>query len=61
MDYSKIDNITFEGIQFNDYPEFTDAFIDTANYEGRKMTNAELDEINEDSEYVYQELMKYLY
>ena len=61
MDYSKIDNITFEGIQFNDYPEFTDAFIDSADYEGRKMTDTELDEINEDSEYVYEQLMKYLY
>ena len=61
MDYTKIDNLVFGDIKFNDYPEFTDAFIDSADYEGRKMTDAELDEINDDSEYVYEQLIKYLY
>ena len=61
MDNSKIDNLVFEGIDYSDYPEFTDAFIDSGDYDGRKMTDAELDEINEDSEFVYKKLMEYLY
>ena len=34
MDYRKITNVTLEGIDFKDYPDFTDAFISSAEYNG---------------------------
>ena len=53
MDYSKITNVEIEGIDFRDYPDFCDAYIVSADYDGVPMTQEQLDEINEDSQYVY--------
>ena len=53
MDYSKIKNIDIDGIDTNDYPDFCDAFICSAEYEGLAMTNEQLDELNEDSDFLY--------
>ena len=61
MDKTKIDNIEFEGINWKDHPDFSDAFISSADINGRKMTDSELDEINEDSEFVHEKLHDYLY
>lgn len=55
-----IDNIKFEGVDMRDWPEMTDAYIISADYNGRPMTEFELDEINEDRDFVYEELLKYL-
>ena len=54
IDYKKITNIEIEGIDTNDYPDFVDAFISSADYEGVAMTEGELDEINEDGSFVYE-------
>ena len=54
MDYSKIENPTFEGIDYNDYPDFVDAFISYAEYDGEIMTDDQLNELNEDSDFVYE-------
>lgn len=61
LDYSKIDNIEFEGIDLKDYPDFCDTYISSADYDGREMTEEELDTLNEDSDFVYESLMDYLY
>ena len=61
MDYSKIDNIQIEDIVTEDYPDFTDAFIASADYDGRSMTEEELDELNEDGDFVYEQVIKFLY
>ena len=61
LDYSLIDNITFDGIDYNDYPDFVDASIVTADYDGREMTDEELDELNEDSEFVGERVHDYLF
>ncbi len=53
MDYRKITNVTLEGIDFKDYPDFTDAFISSAEYNGIELTEKELDKINESSDFVY--------
>ena len=34
MNYDLIDNIEVDGIDTNDYPDFTDAFIVSADYDG---------------------------
>lgn len=54
MDYSKIDNIELEGVDGSDYPDFSDAFIAYAEYDGEPMTEAQLNALNEDTNYVYE-------
>lgn len=61
MDTTKVDNITFEDIDYGDYPDFCDAFIANANYDGGPMTSAQLEEVNEDSEFVYEQLWEQLH
>ena len=61
MDYKKIDNIEMGGISFSDYPEFCDAFIMSADYDGKEMTEEQLDIINEDSEFVYECVTNHLF
>lgn len=61
LEYSKIDNITFDDIDYDDYPRFTDAFIDYADYDDEPMNESEIDMLNNNSEFVHGELMKYLY
>jgi hypothetical protein len=60
MDYKKIDNIEIDGIDTKDYPDFCDAYISSADYDGVPMTDKQLDEINEDGDYVYEHIMDYL-
>ena len=60
MDYKKIDNIEIEGIDTKDYPDFCDAYISSADYDGVPMTDKQLDELNEDGDYVYGHIMDYL-
>ncbi len=61
LDYTLITNIEFDGVDHRDYPDYCDAYITSAEYEGREMTDEELDTLNEDSDFVYQELMNYLF
>lgn len=61
MDYSKIDNIEFSGIDHKDHPKYCDAYISNADYKGREMGEKQLDEINNDSDFVYEKLMNFLY
>ncbi len=61
MDYKKIDNIEVDGIDTKDYPDFCDAFIESADYDGEPMTNSQLDELNEDSDFVYECVQNYLF
>jgi hypothetical protein len=60
LDYSKISNVYCEGIDTKDYPDFCDAYIVSADYDGRKMTEDELDTINDDSNYVYECVLEQL-
>ena len=53
-DYSKITNIVFDGVNKSDYPDYSDAFIVSAEYEGEPLTESQLDMLNEDSELVYE-------
>lgn len=61
MDYKLIDNIEVDGIDTTDYPDFCDAFISYAEYDGREMTDEELDELNENSDFVYSAVESHLY
>jgi len=45
------------GVSHWDYPDYADAFLGSAKVDGREATEAELDEIQEDSDLVYSILM----
>ena len=53
MIYDLIDNIEIDGIDTNDYPDFTDAFIASADYNGVEMTDEQLEALNEDYSFVH--------
>jgi hypothetical protein len=61
MDTSKIDNIEFDDLCHSDSPDYCDAFISSADLDGVPMTEDQLAELNEDSEFVHEKLMDYLY
>jgi len=56
-----IDNVYVQGIDTLDYPDFCDAYIESADYDGVAMTEEELEELNEDGDFVYQCLTNQLY
>ena len=60
LDYAKISNLEFDGIDHKDYPDYCDAFITNADYDGVPMTEEQLEEINQDGDFVYESLMAYL-
>jgi len=61
LDYKKIEDIQFEGIDHKDYPDYCDAYISQAEYDGRPMTEEELEELNDDSCFVHQKLIEHLF
>lgn len=48
LDLRKIDNMEFEGIDFADYPDFVDAFLVAADYNGKELTEEQIDYINDE-------------
>jgi len=61
LNYSKIDNIHVDGVDKNDYPDFCDAYISNADYKGLEMTDDQLEQINKDSDFVYQAVINQLF
>jgi hypothetical protein len=57
MDYKKIDNIEIDGIDFKDYPDFSNAYIVSADYDGKPMTDDQLEQINNDGQFQYEAIM----
>ena len=50
----KIDNIVIDGIDTKDYPDFSNAYIVSADYDGVPMTDKQLDEINDDGDFQHE-------
>lgn len=57
----KIDNIELDGIDTKDYPDFSDAFIISADINGIPMTEEEIEELNEDGDFVHQAVLDHLF
>ena len=57
MDYKKIYNIEIDGIDTKDYPDFCDAYISSADYDGVPMNDEQLDELNEDGDFQHECIM----
>lgn len=60
MDYKLIDDIEVDGIDYSDYPDFCDAFIVGANYDGKQMTDEQIDLLNDDLDFVHECVQGYL-
>jgi len=58
---AKIEDIQVEGIDPSDYPDFCDAYISYAEIDGKPASDEELDELNQDSDFVYGEVMRWIY
>jgi hypothetical protein len=61
FDYKLFTDVEFGDVHHWDYPDYCDAFIDNAEYDGKELSEEELDELNEDRDLVYQLLNDYLY
>ena len=61
MDLTKIDNVVVEGVNLTDLPDLVDSFIASADYNGVEMTEKQLDEINEDYDFVHEQDLNSLY
>ncbi len=61
LDYSQIEDVEINGINTRDFPDFCDAYIAAATYQGREMTEEELEVLNNDSDYVYEKVQDWLY
>ena len=61
IDFTKVTDIEFEGIDMADYPKFCDAYIESAVINGVEATEEELDVINNDYSFVYKKLQEWLY
>lgn len=55
-------SLKFDQIAYWDAPDFVDAYICEASFtDGTDLTDEELDELNEDSQFVHDALQDYLY
>ena len=56
MNYKLITNVEVDGVDIKDYPDFCDAFISSADYNGKPMTEEEIDELSDD--FVHDEVLE---
>jgi hypothetical protein len=61
LDYSLIDNVQIDGVDTTDYPDFCDAYIVSADYNGREMTDDEIELLNDDSDFVLEKVYEYIF
>lgn len=59
LNYSLISNIEFKGINHRDYPDYCDAYIVSAEYDGKEMTQEQIKML--DSDFVYEKLMEQIF
>lgn len=55
IDESKLENIQVDGINMRDYPDFVDAYISYAEYEGEPLTEDELNSLS--PAFVYEQVI----
>jgi hypothetical protein len=65
LDYTKIHDVEIDGIDHGDYPDYCDAYVDSATYEYepgkfRELTDQELEQLNMDSGFVHEHVWEKL-
>ena len=65
IDSKHVTDIEFEGIDYNDHPDYVDAFISEATIlddkKWRDATEEELEEMNNNSDFIHEKLQEFLY
>ena len=64
MNTKDIDNVQLDDVHLWDHPKYCDACICYAEWSGAPgvpLTDEELNELNEDTDFIHEELIKYLY
>jgi len=61
IDYSKIEIIEIDGINHGDYPDYVDAYISEADYNGKTMSDEMLDEVNDNDQFRYEAVWDYIH
>jgi|SaaInl4_200m_RNA_FD_contig_101_165145_length_1063_multi_4_in_0_out_0_2 hypothetical protein len=63
VDTKSVIDVEVNGIDERDYPDYVDAFIADARWRdsGEHLTDHELDELNSEYDFVYDEVMKVLH
>jgi len=61
IDFTKIDNIEFADVDHSDYPDYSNAYIQSADYMGEPMNGWLLDRINEDRQFIHEKLIDDLF
>lgn len=61
LDLSKVSNCQVAGIDHRDYPDYCDAYIEEAEYDGQPMTDEQLEELNDDQDFVYQKVIDHIF
>ena len=62
FDINLVENVEIEGVDMADYPDFCDAFISGADYDGVEMTEAQVIQMEEDyPDWRYEQIENSLY
>lgn len=62
FDLTLIDDIDIEGIDMRDYPDFCDAFLVSATYDGRELSDDELHYIQSSNpDWFYEQVERFIY
>lgn len=61
MSLDEITVLEVDGIDFNDYPDFCDAYISKAEYKGIELTTDEIEWLNTNRAYVYEAIINYIH
>ena len=48
LDYKKITNVQVDQVNLNDHPKYTDAYIVSADYDGKPMNEKQIDSLSAD-------------
>lgn len=60
IDLTKVSNIQFEDVDKSDAPDYCDAYIVSADYDGVEMNSYQLEKLNEDKDFVHSQLLEWL-
>ena len=56
IDIFDVDDIVVSGVDSKDYPDFADAYVESATADGKPLTDEQLDWLNENHPEIAQEL-----
>jgi len=60
IEFNKVDNVVVDGIDTKDYPDFCDAYIESCDIDGVPATEKQLDVINHNSSFVYEQVLNFI-